>query len=650
MTTAAPTFTDAMRAAGFEPPERIEPGRVTRFPAPGKRPGTDAAWCLLFPDQAGGCFGDWSTGERFTWQAAEPENAAERKRWQAQIQQAQAKAERDRQRQHDEAATRAAKKWDGAAPADADHPYLKAKGIKPHGARQAGDRLLVPVYNAAGEMRSIQAIGQDGKKRFETGGAITGNYFPIAKPDGVILIAEGMATAASLHEATGHAVAVAFNAGNLKPVAEAIRAKLPDIDIIIAADDDRNTDGNPGITKAEDAAQATGAKVATPGQPGDFNDLAKAAGLEAVAERIEPATRPARNPTMTRSLATIEPEPIRWLWPQRIARGKLTVIAGDPKVGKSLITADLTARITSGTAWPDKTGNAPVGNVIFASAEDDPADTIRPRIEAAGGDVGRVFIVDSVSDLDRDGEPFERTFNLKKDAARLASEIEIIGDVAAVIIDPVTAYLGGADSHNNAEIRELLAPLAKIAAEHRTAVIAVSHLNKGSGTNALYRVSGSLAFTAAARACWLVTKDQENEDRRLMIPAGNNIGPDVGGMAYAITAKETSIGPVAILEWEPDAIDIDATEALTPDSDERTEKNEAADWLREILRDGPVKAAEIRKKANADGFAWRTVQRARKQAGVTSERSGFGSGTRWHIRATEPQAERFGMNTEPEEI
>jgi len=649
MPERAPSLTEAMRAAGFEPPEQIEPGRVTRFPAPGKRPGTDAAWCLLFPDQAGGVFGDWSTGERFTWQASEPENAAERKRWHSQIKRAQAKAERERQRQQDDAAARAADKWQAAGPAEADHPYLTAKGIAPHGIRQVGDRLLVPIYDAAGEVRSIQKLGPDGKKRFETGGAIAGNYFPIGKPDGLILIAEGFATAASLNEATGHAVAVAFNAGNLQPVAEAIRAKLPDIKIIIAADDDQQTDGNPGITKATAAAEAVAGIVTTPGRPGDFNDLAQAAGLEAVAERIEPATQPSRNPTMTRSLATIEPEPIRWLWPQRIARGKLTVLAGDPKVGKSLITADLTARITAGKSWPDNAGSAPTGNVIFASAEDDPADTIRPRIEAAGGDVARVFIVDSVTDLDRDGEPYERTFNLKRDAGRLASEIEIIGDVAAVIIDPVTAYLGGADSHNNAEIRELLAPLAKIAAEHRTAVIAVSHLNKGSGTNALYRVSGSLAFTAAARACWLVTKDQENEDRRLMIPAGNNIGPDVGGMAYGITATETSIGPVALLEWEPDAIDIDAAEALTPDTDERTERNEAAEWLGELLRSGPMKAGEIRKKSNDSGFSWRTVQRARKRAGVISERSGFGAGTRWALRTDGDTSESITPN-EPEEI
>ena len=141
---------------------------------------------------------------------------------------------------------------------------------------------------------------------------------------------------------------------------------------------------------------------------------------------------------LTRKLSTIDPEPIRWLWPNRIARGKLTMVAGDPKLGKSLVTADLTARITAALAWPDNAGVAPRGNVIFASAEDDPADTIRPRIEAAGGHVARVFIVGSVTDLDRDGTPYERSFNLRHDAHRLEAEIERIGDIAAVIVDPVT--------------------------------------------------------------------------------------------------------------------------------------------------------------------------------------------------------------------
>ncbi len=347
---------------------------------------------------------------------------------------------------------------------------------------------------------------------------------------------------------------------------------------------------------------------------------------------------------ITRQLSTIEAERIRWLWINRFARGKLNMLAGDPKLGKSLITADLTARITAGLVWPDLAGNAPVGNVIFASAEDDPADTIRPRIEAAGGDVSRVFIISNVTDLDRDGVPYERSFNLRHDGHRLEQEIERIGEIIAVIVDPVTAYLGGTDSHNNAEVRELLAPLSTLAAEHNVAVIAVSHLNKGSGTNALYRVSGSLAFTAAARACWLVAKDQDDDARRLMLPSGSNIAPDVGGLAYRITTTDTEVGQVPVLEWEPEPVDVDAADALTPDSEERDEKNEAAEWLREILSNGPLKAAEIKKLANAEGLAWRSVQRCRKQAGVESVRAGFGQGSRWCIRATDTPSKNLGAN------
>jgi len=631
VTEPAATFADAIRAAGFEPPATIEPGRLVRFAAPGKGRSNVAGWALLFQDGTGGVFGDWITSARHTWQASRPANDAELKRWREQIARAQRKAERERQREAEAAAERAAAAWAAAGPADPDHPYLQAKGIGPNGARQDGARLVIPVRNAAGAIRSMQRIGPEGRKRFEAGGTIAGHYFSIGKPAGTVIVAEGFATGATIHEATGHAVAVAFNAGNLEPVARAIRSKLPAAVIVIAADDDADTEGNPGITKASAAAKACAGILATPARPGDFNDLAAAEGPDAVRGRIDQALA-SRLPAMTRPLVEIEPEPIRWLWPNRIARGKLTVIAGDPKVGKSLITADLTARISAGLEWPDRCGPAPRGAVIFASAEDDPADTIRPRIEAAGGDVARVFIVGPITDLDKDGAPFERGFNLKKDVHRLALEIERIGNVAAVIVDPVSAYLGGADSHNNAEVRELLAPLARLASDHRVAVIAVSHLNKGAGSNALYRVSGSLAFTAAARAVLLVAKDADNEHRRLMIPAGSNIAPDIGGLAYSIRPVETDLGPVPVLDWEPDAIEIDSTAALETDSDERAERTEAAEWLEHALKDGPLKAAEIRKRANAEGLAWRTVQRARRAAGVVSIRDGFGSGSRWILK------------------
>ena len=365
--------------------------------------------------------------------------------------------------------------------------------------------------------------------------------------------------------------------------------------------------------------------------------------IEQEAGALDEAER--KRQRMTRPLAEIEAEPIRWLWPNRIARGKLTLIAGDPKLGKSLLTADLTARITAGHPWPVDGTKPPQGSVIFASAEDDAADTIRPRLEAARADISRVHILETVIEADPETlEIRERMFNLKRDIQRLDDELADIGDVVAVIVDPITAYLGGTDSHKNSDMRELLAPLAKLAGKHGVAVIAVSHLNKGGSANALYRVSGSLAFTATARACWLVAKDQDDDSRRLLLPSGSNIAPDMGGLAYRIVTAQTRVGEVALIEWEPDPIEVDASDALQPDSDERDEKNEAAEWLQDILANGPMKASEIKKAANVEGLAWRTVQRARKQAGVESVRAGFGQGSRWRIRATQPPSQNTGAN------
>ena len=641
-------FREAIEAAGLTPPPHIEAGKFHRFPGAGKSSNNKAGWCLLFDDGQSGQYGDWSTGLNETWHARKPTDEAERRRRATEIAKARQEAERQRRQEQDEAARECNEAWSNAEPAPANHPYLKAKGIDPHGARIDGTRLVIPIKNSDGEIRSLQRIDGKGNKRFHAGGKISGNYYLIGDPDGLVIVAEGFATAASIHQATGHAVAVAFAVGNLQPVAEAIRAKLPKAQIIIAADDDRDTDGNPGIAKATEAAQAVAGTVAEPDRPGDFNDLAAAMGLEAVAQTIEKASSTGiKHTRMTRPLAEIEAEPIRWLWPNRIAMGKLTLLAGDPKLGKSLLTADLTARITAGHPWPVDGNKPPQGSVVFASAEDDAADTIRPRLEAAQADISRVHILETVIESDPETLEFrERMFNLKRDIQRLDDELHYIGDVVAVIIDPVTAYLGGTNSHTNSDIRELLAPLAKLAGKHRVAVIAVTHLNKGSSTNALYRVSGSLAFTATARACWLVAKDQDDDTRRLLLPSGSNIAPDMGGLAYRIVTVQTRVGEVPVLDWENEGIDLDASEALQLDSDERTEKHEAADWLRELLRDGRMTAGDVRKTANAVGLAWRTVQRARSLAGVETKREGFGRGATywWDMRATEPPPQKPGTH------
>ena len=197
-------------------------------------------------------------------------------------------------RQHDaeqkqrqaEAATASALRWAGAAPV-AEHPYLEAKGVKAHGVRvEAGHTLLIPLRDGKGHMHSLQSIAPDGSKRFMPGGRIKGCYHAIGRVSGKVLICEGYATGATLHEHTGDAVAVAFNSGNLLPVALALRGKFPCIDVVICADNDHATAGNPGLAAATEAARAVGGLLAVPDFSGlergprdtDFNDLNRLAG------------------------------------------------------------------------------------------------------------------------------------------------------------------------------------------------------------------------------------------------------------------------------------------------------------------------------------------------------------------------------------
>src|SRR5262249_25966303 len=161
------------------------------------------------------------------------------------------------------------------------------------------------------------------------------------------------------------------------------------------------------------------------------------------------------------------------LWPDRIARGKVSIIAGNPGLGKSQITASIAAIVTIGGRWPDGSPST-AGDVVFLSAEDDPADTLRPRLEAAGADLQRVHVMDSVAGgYTGEGQQQNRAFSLQRDLEALSAKLAELGNVAAVVIDPITAYLGDVDSHRNADVRALLAPQSELAAQHGTAIIGV---------------------------------------------------------------------------------------------------------------------------------------------------------------------------------
>ena len=303
-------FRTAIRDAGLTPPESIEPdGRLHRFSSNGQ-PRDDAGWYVLFGDEFSvGSFGCWRGGISQTWRVKGDHKLSPRE----QTVHRERKASIKRVRQAEDAKCKAeAQKnaveiWRTSEPATDDHPYLVRKGVKAHGLRVLGDgRLVVPMFEGA-ELHSLQFISAAGKKKFLTGGRVRGCYFPIGQPDGIQCLAEGFATAATIYEATGHAVAVAFSASGLPLVARLLRAKYPDLQLIICADDDTKKDGsNPGMTAAQEAAREVDGPLAVPDfgddwQVGasDFNDLAQQSGLEAVRICIERAEAVSRSEPVT---------------------------------------------------------------------------------------------------------------------------------------------------------------------------------------------------------------------------------------------------------------------------------------------------------------------------------------------------------------
>ena len=298
-------FRQAMHAAGLNPPEHIVPGRFHRFPGIGKRNGNTAGWCKLFPDGMGGIYGDKSTELSEGWQAKreQPLTNAEREAFRRQVEEARRQEKEQRHQEQQQAAAKARQRWEAARQADTGHPYLakEKNGINPHGTRQESDKLLIPLRDEGGHVWALQTIGPDGSKLFSPAGCRTkGLYFSIGTPapGGPVCIVEGFATGAAIHEATGHPVACAMTAGNLEAVAQIIKAKLPNNQIALCADDDQepDTDRNPGIEAATRAALAVGGLLAVPdmNRKADFWDVLNEQGADAVRAAIE-AARPVQD-------------------------------------------------------------------------------------------------------------------------------------------------------------------------------------------------------------------------------------------------------------------------------------------------------------------------------------------------------------------
>lgn len=262
-------FRAAMEAVGIRlNDELVADGRIHLFHVDGdKRGSKNGRYCLNSDPHPGGWFGTWRDGGRWhTWspERQAPITSAERAVIEARRVAARAARDAEAKAIHDAARERAEHLWNASSPAYSGHPYLARKGVCAFGIRALKGSLVIPLRDHHGRIWSLQFIGQDGGKRFLSGGRKKGLYFPIGNPQDVLCVAEGYATAASIHAATGYAVAVAFDCGNIESAARVLRQKFPAVEIIICADNDARTAGNPGLTCAIKAARDVNGLVAYP--------------------------------------------------------------------------------------------------------------------------------------------------------------------------------------------------------------------------------------------------------------------------------------------------------------------------------------------------------------------------------------------------
>jgi hypothetical protein len=342
--------------------------------------------------------------------------------------------------------------------------------------------------------------------------------------------------------------------------------------------------------------------------------------------RYDPTDTPFSPEKIGTLASEVEAEPTEWLWSRRLPLGELTILDGDPGTGKSTLLAGVAARITRGRGLPGHEGTPVEGGVVYITTEDSPARTLRPRLEAAGGALERTLLVPSVPD--EEGDP--RPLALPDDIDLLEQAVRRVR-ARLVVIDPLMAHLGGSiNAHRDADVRRALAPLSDLAHRLGAAVVVVRHLNKSGRTAAIYRGGGSIGIIGAARVGLLLAEHPEQDDVRVLACVKNNLA--VFPPSQALALEQAPEHDVARVEWL-DTCDLTADELLQGDSQGRADekRQEAREFLEEILSDGPVPAKEVQKRADEEGILTRTLRRAKEALAVEKEKDGFQGPWVWKL-------------------
>lgn len=340
--------------------------------------------------------------------------------------------------------------------------------------------------------------------------------------------------------------------------------------------------------------------------------------------------------------AGIKPLPITWLWPGWLPAGKLTILAGAAGTGKTTLALGLAATLTAGGKWPDGIICRSKGNVLIWSSEDVADDTLVPRLIASGADMNRCHFIEGITE-----NGVSVPFDPSQDILDLHRAVEKIGGVSLLLIDPIISAVSG-DMHRANDVRRSLQAVVDFAEAHQCAVIGITHFAKGgAGKSPQDRVIGSQAFSALARMV-LVTAKEEDGPRRVLARAKSNIAPDDGGVAYSLALTTIEGGIVATYAVWDGVIEGTAREILGQvehdENEGRGERADAEQFLKDLLSDGPVSAKQVKADAAGAGYAWRTIERAKRDLGIEASKAGMNGGWQWIIPKAAKNTEDRHLN------
>ena len=355
------------------------------------------------------------------------------------------------------------------------------------------------------------------------------------------------------------------------------------------------------------------------------------AWLRSVAEKL-PDWKPGAVYPSILCLADVTPKPIPWLWPGRIAAGRITILAGRPGCGKSLLLCDIAARISRGDYWPeDGFTQAPLGDVLLMCAEDDPGDTLRPRLDAAGADCTRVHLLQTATVATADGQEGSIAIDLT-DISVIREALSRLPECRLLAIDPLGSFVGArTDTYVDNQVRYLLAPLMALASEFGIAVLIVCHTRKllAPSLRADDLVLGSRGIVGVARSVLHLLDHPKLENRKLLLPGKNNLSAPLRGLSFDI------VGDPPHLQWVSDpAVDLRVDDVVAHRENrgpQPTVRDSVGEWLVNLLSDGPRPVKEIRQQANVAGLSWATVRRAQENLGIVPRKKSFDQGWVWEL-------------------